>query len=225
MIIDTKPFMEFVNRFVSKYETRGKSYGHADEMAETIFEWQAFSMDTTDPRALSYVTTLVLTNASFKSMLQYALRPEGDKNWARDAAGVIVCLLALVQAGLTRLDVGEKEKVQKLLEEVLNKLLQPFEKGKQKDGNFLGALYTQALGAWQVATSSGFAVEETRSIACRVVHAVVRPYAHSKASRASSETFTTVRRFLDESKYIIDVASPSLWPNGAVDPMLATFQK
>jgi hypothetical protein len=225
MIINTKPFVEFVDSFVSKYETRGKCYGHPDEMAETIFQWQALAMDITDPRALSYVTTLVLTNKTFQSMLLFALKTQSDKIWARDAAGVLVCLLALVQAGLTRLGSREKQEVQKLLERVLNKILQPFEQGTQKDGNFLGALYTQALGAWQVATSSGFGVEETRSIACRVIHAIVRPYSRLCASQRSSGTCKTVCDFLGQNKFLIDAASPSLWSQREADPMLVTFQR
>eukprot|EP00418_Pyrodinium_bahamense_P076694 CAMPEP_0179060474 /NCGR_PEP_ID=MMETSP0796-20121207/25886_1 /TAXON_ID=73915 /ORGANISM="Pyrodinium bahamense, Strain pbaha01" /LENGTH=749 /DNA_ID=CAMNT_0020757261 /DNA_START=53 /DNA_END=2302 /DNA_ORIENTATION=- len=224
MIINTKPFAEFVDSFVSKYETRGKCYEHPDEMAETIFQWQALAMDITDPRALSYVTTLVLTNETFKYMLHFAVKTKSDKIWARDAAGVIVCLLALVQAGLTRLSSREKGEVQKLLEVVLNKILKPFEQGTQKDGNYLGALYTQALGAWQVAISSGFAAEETRSIACRVVRAIVRPFSHLHVSQRSSDTCNTVCVFLGQNKFLIDAASPSLWSQGEADPMLATFQ-
>jgi hypothetical protein len=226
MIINTKPFVEFVNGFVSMYEARGKCYGHADEMAETIFQWQAFAMDITDPRDLSYVSTLVLTNKTFKSMLRYALtlREDSGNIWARDAAGVLICLLALLMAGITRLGGSEKDEARKLLEDVLNKILEPFQRGKQTDGNYLGALYTQALGAWQVALSSNFAVEETRSIAHRVIHAIAQPYSGRRAPKPSSATAKTVREFLAQNKYLIDASSPTLWPKQTHDPMLVTFR-
>merc|ERR1712151_1412090 len=150
---------------MGKYEARGKCYAHPDEMAETIFHWQAFAMDITDPREMSYVTTLLVTNESFKSMLHYALKlpTGGSMSWARDAAGVIICLLALLQAGLTRLGVPEKGKVQKLFEDVMNRVLEPFEKGTQTDGNFIlyrWRMSPDSTGGWQgqdvaVASSAG----------------------------------------------------------------------